>query len=126
MDARSIVNYLILFPEDSSMLPFTEVLSVESEQEAFNRLVEHLWPRFRRRYAPPDPFSLRWAEWTLTRYFLEVCRRIFRRFPFQIGAFLSYYFLKQAEIQDLIAINEGKSLGLSEERISGFLVSPKF
>lgn len=125
MEVHSIVNYLLLFGGESAALPFTEVLSMESEREAFEQLAEGLLPRFRRFYREiPDSFSLRWAEWVLTRYFLDGCRRIFRRFPFQIGAFLSYYFLKQAEIQDLITIVEGKALALPEERISGFLVSP--
>ncbi|MCK5527254.1 MAG: V-type ATPase subunit, partial [Candidatus Latescibacteria bacterium] len=46
-----------------------------------------------------------------------------RTFPFHLGLFVAYYFIKCSEVEDIIAILEGKQLGLSEERIARQLIA---
>jgi len=122
IESRRIFHYLITLVEDFDEAPFVEVLSASSEGEAYEHLVRVLFPKYQ---FPLDlhHFSLREAELALKRYLLEHCRKLFRTFPFHLGLFVAYYFIKRSEVEDIIAILEGKHLGLSEERIAQQLIS---
>ena len=130
VESRRIFHSLIALPSlrsrtgarDFDEAPFVEALSAASEKEAYEHLVRVLFPKYKS-LPDLDPFSLRAAELALKRHFLEDCRKLFRTFPFHLGLFVAYYFIKSSEVEDIIAILEGKQLGLSEERIARQLIA---
>jgi len=129
IESRRILHSLIALPSlrsrtgvrDFDEAPFVEALSASSEKETYEHLVQALFPKYKS-LLDLDPFSLREAELALKRHFLEDCRKLFRSFPFHLGLFVAYYFIKSSEVEDIIAILEGKQLGLSEERIARQLI----
>jgi vacuolar-type H+-ATPase subunit C/Vma6 len=122
IESRRIFHSLIALNGDFDEAPFAEALSASSEKEAYEHLVRALFPKYRS-LLNLDPFSLRAAELALKRYLLENCQKLFRTFPFHLGLFVAYYFIKRSEVEDIIAILEGKQLGLSEKRIAQQLIS---
>ncbi len=130
IESRRIFHSLIALPSlrsrtrvgDFDEAPFVEALSASSEKEAYEHLVKALFPKYKS-LLTLDPFSLRAAELALKRHMLENCQKLFRTFPFHLGLFVAYYFIKRSEVEDIIAILEGKHLGLSEERIAKQLIS---
>ena len=117
IESRRIFHSLIALNGDFDEAPFVEALSASSEKEAYEHLVQVLFPKYKS-LLDLDPFSLRAAELALKRRLLENCQKLFRTFPFHLGLFVAYYFINRSEVEDIIAILEGKHLGLSEQRIA--------
>ena len=57
----------------------------------------------------------------INTFLIRELLKVFSMPPFQIGVPLSYILLKELEVQNLIAIIEGKRLGFSHEKIDSFL-----
>ncbi|MBD3307121.1 hypothetical protein GF339_11905 [candidate division KSB3 bacterium] len=58
----------------------------------------------------------------LTRYFIQQLHKFFAGNPFQIGVILSYLFLKEFEISDILSIAEAKKSGFSAERSQQYVI----
>lgn len=67
--------------------------------------------------------KLSYWEVMLQRMFRQHCQSKLVGFPFNLGGPLAYLFLLEYEIQDLTLLIEAKSLGLSRESYSPFLVN---
>jgi len=86
-------------------------------------LIEGLPEPYRGVLAPLQDSGIARMEVALRRYLWRDARALLSGYPFQVGVILSYLYLKEAEVRDLVAILEGKSLGRRPDEIQAFLWS---
>ena len=86
-------------------------------------LVEALPQPYRGLLAPLVGAGIARMEVALRRYLWREALALLSGYPFQVGVILSYLYLKEAEVRDLVAILEGKSLGRPPAEIQAFLWS---
>jgi len=86
-------------------------------------LIDALPQPYREVLAPLQDAGIARMEVALRRYLSREALAFLSGYPFQVGVILSYLYLKEAEVRDLIAILEGKSLGQRPEEIQALLWS---
>jgi len=69
------------------------------------------------------PWSLdpRWAQLAADRYLYRLALKTFHQSAFTVGLLVSFFKIKQLEVQMIRVASEGLRLGSSEEQMQGFL-----
>jgi len=63
------------------------------------------------------------AEITLLRFLYNQSSKALQGFPLHIASFLGFFIMKEMEIRDIMAIFNGKSLGLPQDQIRKYLIT---
>jgi V/A-type H+-transporting ATPase subunit C len=96
-----------------------------SLQEATQEIWNGRLPGLERLEDRPVTEALPELELILHRYRYELARHALEGYPFHLGTILAYTVLLESEVQDLIAIVEGKATGLSPEQIRPMLIGSR-
>jgi V/A-type H+-transporting ATPase subunit C len=125
LSPEEILNYTLQrrLKVDAAMV--RQIATGMSLQEATREIWDNRLPGLERLDDLPLADALPELELLLRRYRYALAQRTLEGFPFQLGTILAYTVLLESEIQDVIAIIEGKAMGLAQEQIRPMLIGSR-
>ncbi len=125
LSPEEILNYTLQrrLRVDAAMV--REIAQGASLSEATHAVWNDRLPDLERLEALPSEEALPELELILRRYLHRVAKNALEGYPFHLGTILAYTVLLENEVQDLIAIIEGKAAGWSAEQIRPMLIGTR-